>query len=115
MRLKSVAAAVMLAALSTLSACATAGGERPAAPARLSRDSLLQYRGPSGELRPVETPDDWLSRRAEIRRGVEAVMGALPGAEKRCPLDMTLLEEVDCGAYVRRLITYASEPGGRVP
>jgi len=25
------------------------------------------------------------------------------------------LEEVDCGSYVRRLITYASEPGSRVP
>src|SRR2546425_921165 len=25
------------------------------------------------------------------------------------------MEEVDCGSYVRRLITYAAEPGSRVP
>jgi len=42
-------------------------------------------------------------------------MGPLPGKEKRCPLDMRAEEEVDCGPYVRRLISYASEPGARVP
>jgi hypothetical protein len=110
-----VVRALILTAVSILSACASARVERPAAPARLSRDSLRQYRGPSGELLPVETTDHWLIRRAEIRRGVEAVMGVLPGDEKRCPPDMRVLEEVDRGTYVRRLITYASEPGGRVP
>jgi hypothetical protein len=110
-----VRTALILAVMSTLSACAPEGVNHPAAPARLSRTSLRHYRGPAGELLPVETTDHWLKRRAEIRRGAEAVMGALPGDEKRCPPDMTVLEEVDCGAYVRRLITYASEPGGRVP
>ena len=43
------------------------------------------------------------------------MMGRLPGPEKRCPLDVKVEEEVDCGSYVRRLITYASEPGSRVP
>jgi dienelactone hydrolase len=42
-------------------------------------------------------------------------MGKLPGDEKRCPLDMQIEEEVDCGTYVRRLLTFASEPGSRVP
>lgn len=42
-------------------------------------------------------------------------MGKLPGDEKRCPLDMRVEEETDCGSYVRRLISYASEPGCRVP
>ncbi len=41
-------------------------------------------------------------------------MGPLPGKEKRCPLDMRTEEEADCGSYVRRLISYASEPGARV-
>jgi len=43
------------------------------------------------------------------------VMGKLPGDAKRGPLDMKVEEDVDCDTYVRRLITYASEPGGRVP
>jgi hypothetical protein len=46
---------------------------------------------------------------------MRTVMGTLPGDEKRCPFDVQLVEEVDCGSYVRRLITYASEPGSRVP
>jgi dienelactone hydrolase len=46
---------------------------------------------------------------------MQQVMGTLPGAEKRCPLDVHIDEEVDCGSYVRRRISYASEPGGRVP
>ena len=42
-------------------------------------------------------------------------MGKLPGNDKRCPLEMKVEEEVEGDTYVRRLITYASEPGGRVP
>ena len=85
------------------------------APPRLPRDNLLVYRGSDGVPTPVRTIDDWLKRRAEILEGMQSVMGRLPGPEKRCPLDMRVEEEVDCGKYVRRLITYASEPGSRVP
>jgi hypothetical protein len=82
---------------------------------RLPRDNLLVYRGRGDESLPVRTTDDWLERRAEILAGMQAVMGRLPGDERRCPLAMEVKEEVDCGRYVRRFITYASEPGSRVP
>jgi acetyl esterase/lipase len=83
---------------------------------RLPRDNLLLYRGEDGKPQPVTTVGQWAKRRAEIVRGMEAVMGKLPGAEKRCPPDPKVEEEVDCGKYVRKLITYASEPGApRVP
>ncbi len=88
--------------------------DAPAAP-RLPRDNLLVYRGSNQEPLPVRTTADWLKRREEIRRGMQAVMGNLPGREKRCPLEMKVEDEVDCGTYVRRLVTYASEPGSRVP
>ncbi|MCZ2344151.1 MAG: hypothetical protein LC104_20505 [Bacteroidales bacterium] len=84
-------------------------------PGRLPRDQLLLYRGDDGKPAPVKTTDDWQKRRAEIVRGMESVMGKLPGNEKRCPLDMKIEEEVDLGKYVRRLVTYSSEPGSRVP
>lgn len=42
-------------------------------------------------------------------------MGPLPGDEKRCPLDVQILQEADCGSYIRRTITYQAEPGGVVP
>jgi dienelactone hydrolase len=82
---------------------------------RLPRDNLLVYRGRGDEPIPVRTTDDWHKRRSEILAGMQAVMGRLPGDEKRCPLAMTVEEEVDCGIYVRRLVSYASEPGSRVP
>src|SRR5690242_19625675 len=82
---------------------------------RLPRDNLLLYRGDDGKPHKVTTVEEWKKRRAEIVRGMEAVMGKLPGPEKRCPLDVKTEEEVDAGKYVRRLVTYASEPGSRVP
>jgi acetyl esterase/lipase len=84
-------------------------------PPRLPRDNLLVYRGADGKPAPVKTVADWNKRRAEIVRGMETVMGKLPGDAKRCPLDIKIEEEVDAGTHVRRLITYSSEPGGRVP
>lgn len=82
---------------------------------RLARTNLLSYRDVVGNVQPVKSPRDWQLRRAEIVRGMERVMGVLPGHEKRCALDVKVEEETDCGSYVRRLITYQSEPGGRVP
>lgn len=82
---------------------------------RLPRDRLLVYRGAMNQEVPVKSVDDWQKRRAEIVQGMQAVMGKLPGNEKKCPLEIRVEEEVDKGSYVRRLITYASEPGSRVP
>jgi hypothetical protein len=89
-------------------------GRAPFTP-RLPRDNLLVYRGDDNKPAPVRTIDDWKRRRREILAGAQAVMGPLPGNEKRSPLDMQVEEEVDCGSYVRRRITYASEPNSRVP
>lgn len=82
---------------------------------RLPRRDLLVYRNASGDIRPVRTVRDWEKRRAEILAGMQQVMGPLPGASKRCPLDLKIEEEFDAGSYVRRLISYAAEPGSRVP
>jgi len=84
-------------------------------PARLDRNNLLLFRDASGAVQPVKSVADWQKRRAEILRGMQEVMGPLPGTEKRCPLDVRVDEEVDCGSHVRRLITYASEPNSRTP
>lgn len=82
---------------------------------RLPREKLLLYRDGTGGMKPVKSVRDWEKRKAEIVRGMETVMGKLPGKEKRCPLDVKVEEEMDCGSYVRQFITYASEPGSRVP
>jgi hypothetical protein len=82
---------------------------------RLPRTNLLVYHGRHGEVLPVKSKTDWQKRRAEILRGFQQIAGPLPGREKRCALDLRLVETKDCGSYERRLITYAAEPGSRVP
>ena len=81
----------------------------------LPHDNLLLYHDKSGAGRPVKSLGDWRKRRAEILQRMQDVMGPLPGLEKRCALDLKVEEETDCGDYLRRFITYAAEPGSRVP
>ncbi len=78
---------------------------------RLDRLNLLQFRDGNGKVKLVKTPTDWQKRRAEIIRGMTAVMGRLPGKDRRVDLDVKIEEEADAGKYIRRLITYQSEPG----
>jgi dienelactone hydrolase len=85
------------------------------APSRLPRTNLLVFHDRTGAVVPVKSKSDWQQRRAEILRGMIEVMGPLPGREKRCPLDLQIEQETDCGSYVRRTISYAAEPGSRVP
>src|SRR5258706_11884544 len=82
---------------------------------RLPPANLLVYYNQKGEVARVKSKADWLKRRASIIEGMQMIMGPLPGRQKRCPLDVAVVEEVDCGSYVRRFITYSSEPGSRVP
>lgn len=111
------------AALATLHRLAVKAGvpvsataPMPAAAAqRLDRANLLEYRAGDGSIVPVRSIADWQKRRAEILRGFQEVAGPFPGPEKRVPLDVRVEQETDFGRYVRRLITYAAEPGSRVP
>ena len=85
--------------------------EAAAEPARLPRDRLLESPDPADDT----AADRWRSRRRSIVAGMERVMGRLPGDEKRVPLDVEVVEEVDRGGHVRRLVHYTSEPGCRTP
>lgn len=63
----------------------------------------------------------WLSAaepsplRSQARQAMERITGPLPGPERRVALDVQVTEEVATNGFVRRLLTYQSEPGGRVP
>ena len=92
--------------------CSVAAAEEPV---RLDRGNLLQYRNASGDVQPVTRPDDWQRRRTEILRGMQEVMGKLPGPQRRVPLEVKVEEEADAGKYMRRLITYQSEPQSQTP
>jgi len=81
----------------------------------LSRTDLLQVRDAQGQVKAAAKPEEWEGRRKEAREAFESVSGKLPGDDMRCPLDVKVEDETDCGTYVRRLISYQSSPGGRVP
>ena len=46
---------------------------------------------------------------------MQQVMGPLPGPAARGPLTVREDDAVDCGWYTRHCLSYASEPGSRVP
>lgn len=85
------------------------------APEPISHTNLLVFHNRTGAVVPVRTRADWERRRAEILWGMTDIMGPLPGSDKRCPLDLRVEENTDCGSYARLLVSYASEPGSRVP
>lgn len=79
----------------------------------LSRTNLLEYRKADGRIRIARTAKEWEWRRREALAGMHEITGPLPGREKRCPLNVVVENEADMGSYVRRAITYSSEPGSR--
>ncbi|MDP3069892.1 MAG: hypothetical protein Q8N18_06360 [Opitutaceae bacterium] len=84
-------------------------------PGRLPREPLLLRRDAAGAVVPVTSVAEWQQRRTEIVRGMEKVMGPLLAPTARAPLDVRVEEETDEGTFVRRRISYQSEPGNRVP
>ena len=82
---------------------------------RLPRQNLLLFRGDDGKIAEVTDKAGWLKRRQEIVESMQYVMGELPGDARKCPLDVKVEEELHFEKYVRRLITYQSELGSRVP
>jgi dienelactone hydrolase len=84
-------------------------------PTYTDREKLLVVKDAAGKERPVETPFDWGRRRAHIVAAIERVTGPLPDPSHRVPLDVRVVEETPVESYVRKKITYAADPGGRVP
>lgn len=79
------------------------------------KKTLLVYQDADGQSHPVRTAADWERRRAHILANMQEVMGLLPGATRKVPLDVRYTEEVEFPKYVRKKLTFAVEPGDRVP
>ncbi len=106
--------AFLILALTTLPFCGLAMDTAKETSPRLSRTNLLEFHR-DGKVVQGSSIRDWKKRRAEIVESMQRIMGPLPGKQKRCKLDPKVEEEVDCGNYVRRRITYQSEPNSRTP
>lgn len=79
--------------------------------------NLMEYLDPvTGEVRPVETTEDWRQRRLLIQGGMMEVMGSIPN-KSEVPLDIVYDHDrtVKGDGYTRYWISYVPEPGDRVP
>src|SRR5439155_9172242 len=52
---------------------------------------------------------------ADTLTRMQEVMGPLPDAKRRVPLDVQITETVETEKFVRKKLTFAAEPGDRVP
>lgn len=78
------------------------------------RTRLLVNVDQNGVEHPITTPQQWEPRRRQIVAQIEQVTGPVPGPAFRVPLDLKVLEEVDCGSYIRKKISYNVDPYDRV-
>lgn len=81
------------------------------------RDLSVYLTHKAGEMQrtPIDSPATWAHRRRDVLANLQRVMGTLPGSDQRVPLDVEVLETTDTEKYQRQKITYAAQPGDRVP
>jgi hypothetical protein len=82
---------------------------------RPDREQLLLMRSDGGGEQTITSKRDWEAKVERIKARMQRVAGRLPGEERKVPLNVRVVEEVDCGSYWRRKIFYQSEPGSEVP
>ncbi|MGE3804692.1 MAG: alpha/beta hydrolase [Gemmataceae bacterium] len=78
------------------------------------KTQLLIYRDRAGIAHKIDTPEDWQKRRTHILANMQLVMGPLPAADRKVPLDLRVLEEVERDGLVRKKVSFAVEQGDRV-
>jgi pimeloyl-ACP methyl ester carboxylesterase len=81
---------------------------------RPDRFQLLKRTDAIGDA-AIKSPFEWTPRREQIVEGMYAVMGPLPDCSRRVPLDVQIESREETPDYVRIKLTYAAEPGDRVP
>jgi len=86
-----------------------------AGPRYADHTRLLVVRDGSGRELSVRDRADWNVRRAHILTSFQEVAGPLPGGERRVPLEIRVLATFREKGFVRKKITFAVEPGDRVP
>ncbi|MCC6695451.1 MAG: alpha/beta fold hydrolase [Candidatus Hydrogenedentes bacterium] len=76
---------------------------------------LLAYSDKDGVAHRVENVEEWATRRKQILSNFQLVSGALPNSSRKVPFDMRVEEEAEFPSYFRKKITFAVEPGDRLP
>jgi dienelactone hydrolase len=77
--------------------------------------NVMVLRDKNGDLQPITTPLQMGLRRQEILQGMILAMGEVPTPDRRVPLDIQIISTEAVDGYVRQKISFAVEPGDRVP
>ncbi len=77
--------------------------------------NLLMWLDGAGTAHAIENLEDWQRRREHILANMQLVMGPLPGANQRVPLDVEVIHSETLPNLVRKKITYAATKDYRVP
>lgn len=88
--------------------------EQPA-PFYPDKSNVMFYLDGDGQKHPVTTVADWCKRRDHILANVQLVMGPLPDASKKVPLDLQTVEQISLPKATRRKVLFSPEKGDRVP
>lgn len=90
-------------------ALAEAPGELPP---YAEHDDLSYVLATDGSRKEIESPAAWAERRRHIVSGMEAAMGPFPRHLRATPLEMEILEEKEADGFIRRKVSYRSDPAG---
>ena len=80
-----------------------------------NHENVMILRDDDGNLQPIMTPLQMGLRRQQILQGMGLAMGELPTPDRRVPLDIQIISTEAADGYVRQKISFAVEPGDRVP
>ncbi|HOZ47996.1 MAG TPA: alpha/beta fold hydrolase [Candidatus Hydrogenedentes bacterium] len=79
------------------------------------KSEIMSYLDGAGALRPVQSTADWETRRDHVLANMQRVMGPMPDAARKVPLDVQIVEETPFPTYTRKKITFAVEDWDRLP
>lgn len=85
------------------------------APFYPDKTKLLVWRDAQVAEHPITKTEEWPHRREHILANMQKVMGELPKADSRVPLDVQVLSTDDLPTLTRKKITYAEAKNYRVP
>lgn len=75
-------------------------------------DDLTYVLTADGSRQEIDSPAVWAERRRHVVGGMEAAMGPFPVHLRATPLEVEILEQTESDGFIRRKVSYRSDPAG---